>query len=388
VRRATLRLLAKNSGPRRFRVHKVRGNSWREGRITYGNAPSPGGVIAAGSSSRTGGWTAIDLTSLIRGNGVFSLALTSSSRRAIVFASRESGRTAPQLVIATEPPAPGPPPVVVAAAGDIACDSNSPDFNGGLGTPTTCRQKYTADLLGGASAVFALGDNQYETGRLAQYQRSYDLSWGRFKPITRPTPGNHEYYDWEGGAKGYFDYFGAAASERGKGYYSYDLGAWHIVVLNSNCAYVNGCRVGSPQEVWLRSDLAAHRVRCTLAYWHHPRFATGRQGNYAAYQPFWQALYEHRAEVVLAGHDHNYQRYAPLTPTGSEDRVRGIREFVVGTGGRSHEHLRSGLGAHREAGNDNTFGVLRLTLYGKRYAWKFVPEAGSTFTDSGSAACH
>lgn len=263
-------------------------------------------------------------------------------------------------------------------AGDIACEPGSG------ATATSCRHKYTSDLLSGADAVVTFGDNQYEDGALSKFQQSYDPTWGRFKSITHPSIGNHEYIS---GALGYFDYFGAAAGPRLTGYYSFDIGGWHFVALNSQCSSVGGCGPGSPQYEWLRADLAASTAPCTAAYWHHPRFSSGQYGNDADYAGFWQLLYEDGAEIVMGGHDHNYQRYAPQTPTGTRDDARGIRQFVVGTGGKSH-YAVDASGTNREAANGTTFGVLRLTLSSSGYDWKFVPEAGKTYTDSGSGSCH
>ena len=276
---------------------------------------------------------------------------------------------------------------VIAAAGDIACDPASTSFNNGAGTATACRQKYTSDLLVGAglAGVLTLGDNQYEVGTLTQFQQSYHPSWGRVKALTRPAVGNHEY--GTSGAGGYFDYFGTAAGERGKGYYSYDIGAWHLIALNSNCARVGGCGTDSPQGQWLRADLAAHQNRCTLAYWHHPRFSSGFHGNNSDVRPLWDALYAANADVVLAGHDHDYERFSPQRPDGTADSVRGLRQFVVGTGG---SHLRSfgTVQPNSQARSHTSFGVLKLTLRSDGYDWRFVPAAGSSFTDSGSGTCH
>lgn len=197
---------------------------------------------------------------------------------------------------------------------------------------------------------------------------------------------HHDYHTR--GAFGYFDYFGDAAGDPSKGYYSYDLGLWHIIALNSNCSKVGGCGPGSPQEQWLRADLTAHPATCTLAYWHHPRFSSGHHGSEVVFEAFWQALYEHDADVVLAGHDHVYERFAPQKPNSEPDPVRGLRQFVVGTGG---DRLRKFAGpaiANSEVRNDNTFGVLKLTLYPASYGWQFIPVAGRNFTDSGTARCH
>lgn len=284
------------------------------------------------------------------------------------------------------PPAPSGSAPVLAAVGDIACDPAAGKFNGGAGTSTSCRQMATSDLVvqRGADAVAALGDIQYEDASLANFQASYDPSWGRLKSITRPAVGNHEYLT--AGAKDYYTYFGAAAGDPAKGYYSYDLGAWHIVVLNSNCGEVGGCGAGSPQERWLRADLAAHSNQvCTAAYWHHPRWSGGEHGDHSSVGALYQALYDNKAEVVLSGHDHTYERFAERAPDGSSASGRGIRQFVVGTGGKNHYAMTTG--PYTQAANDDTFGVLFLTLKPTAYAWEFVPEAGKTFTDSGSTSC-
>ena len=276
--------------------------------------------------------------------------------------------------------------VTVVAAGDIACSPASSYFNSGLGTADKCRQKYTADLIGqlGADAVLTLGDNQYEEGTLGQFMKSYDLSWGQYKGITYPSVGNHEYR--VPGASDYYSYFGGRAGDPAKGYYSFDLGDWHIIALNSNCAAVGGCGAGSEQETWLRADLAAHPKECTLAYWHHPLFSSGSHGNDPATKDFWRALSEAGAELVLVGHDHNYERFAPQTAEGVADAEKGIRQFVVGTGGKNHYSISTAQ-PNSEVIDGNTHGVLKLELYAGGYDWAFVPEAGATFTDAGSATC-
>jgi calcineurin-like phosphoesterase family protein len=277
--------------------------------------------------------------------------------------------------------------VTVAAAGDIACDPADPNFNGGLGTANFCHQRATSDLLlgGGFDAVLVLGDNQYENATLAKYMASFDPSWGRVKPLIRPAVGNHEYLT--AGAAGYYAYFGAAAGDPAEGYYSYDLGAWHLVVLNSNCGEVGGCGPGSPQGQWLASDLAAHAGQCLLAYWHHPRFSSGAHGDDPITDPFWQQLYQAQADLILTGHDHDYERFAPQSPAGVYDPWRGIRQFVVGSGGKNHVPVAT-VRANSEVRDDTTFGVLKLTLRPDGYDWQFLPDASGTFTDSGSGACH
>ena len=272
------------------------------------------------------------------------------------------------------------PDPTIAAAGDIACDP------GGKVTASACHQQATSDLLvsGGFTDVLTLGDNQYEKGALAAFQSSYDPSWGRVKSITHPAVGNHEYGTKT--AAGYFTYFGAAAGPPGRGYYSYDLGAWHLISLNSNCGIVS-CAAGSPQESWLKADLQSHPTSCTLAYWHHPRFSSGGHGNDIKTTPLWNDLYNAGADLVLVGHDHDYERFAPQTPDALPDPSFGIREFVVGTGGRSHYSFHS-IKPNSQVRNSDTFGVLRLTLHVASYDWRFMPEAGKTFTDAGSADCH
>jgi acid phosphatase type 7 len=255
---------------------------------------------------------------------------------------------------------------VIAAAGDIACNSD-------------CSQDDTAALLerGHYDAILALGDLQYGGATLSLFRRWYGTSWGRpaLKAVTHPAPGNHEYEDR--GAAGYFAYFGAAAGTRGRGWYGFDLGAWHLVALNSNCGQVGGCGRGSPQERWLRADLAGSSARCTLAFWHHPRFSSGLHGDDASTQALWADLAAARADVVLTGHDHDYERFAPKD---------GVREFVVGTGGKSHYPILPLLRPGSQARDDDHFGVLELTLRPAGYAWRFLRTDGLQ-GDHGRTSC-
>ena len=266
-------------------------------------------------------------------------------------------------------------PVVatLVAAGDIAGCGQAGD---------TATANLVASIDG---TVATLGDNAYNDGTAAQFADCYGPTWGRFKERTRPTAGNHEYRT--PGAAGYFDYFGDRAGPTGTGWYSYDLGGWHVIALNSNCVNV-GCGNGSEQERWLRADLAANQDKCTLAYWHEARFSSdNRHGNSAAVVPFWEALYEYGADVVLSAHAHDYERFAPQTPWGAADPVFGIRQFVVGTGGNGHYGF-GGVKPNSEVRNADTYGVLRLSLRPAGYDWLFVPEAGKTFSDAGSSTCH
>lgn len=277
------------------------------------------------------------------------------------------------------------PTAIVAAAGDIACDPADPGWNGGLGTEARCHMRATSDLLVASArdAVLALGDLQYEDGAAEKFAQSYDPTWGKVKAVTRPVAGNHDY--GTEGAEPYYSYFGNAAGDPAKGYYSFDLGSWHVVALNSNCYAVGGCGPGSTQEQWLVSDLATSTAPCTLAYWHHARWSSGKNGSDSTYDAFWRALYADRAEIVLNGHDHDYERFAPQDPDQSPT-PSGIRAFVVGTGGRDLRPFET-IEAHSEVRAADTFGVLELTLRHSGYDWRFVAEPGGAFTDSGSGFC-
>ena len=263
---------------------------------------------------------------------------------------------------------------VFVGAGDIANCSSTKD-------------EATAKLLDGiAGTVFTIGDNVYPDGTTTQFTDCYAPTWGRHKDRTKPSVGNHDYHTT--GAAGYYTYFGAAASpldsnckSNCRGYYSYNLGAWHIIALNAEIDHA----VGSVQEKWLRSDLAANKTACTLAYWHEPRFSSGQHGNATGVQPFWQALYDYGADVVLNGHDHTYQRFAPQNPSGQAD-PKGTREFVVGTGGAGLYSFLTNQ-PNTEVRNNTTWGVIKLTLHATSYDWQFIPIAGQTFTDSGSSNC-
>jgi hypothetical protein len=261
----------------------------------------------------------------------------------------------------------------------------------GAGDIAACNQtrdEATARLLDGIDGVvFTLGDNVYRDGALPEFTDCYHANWGRHKARTRPVPGNHDYHTE--GAAGYYTYYGAAASPLDhnctsdcQGYYSYDLGAWRIIALNSEISH----STTSAQVQWLRAELAANPRKCTLAYWHRPRFSSGRHGSSAGMQPFWQALYEFEADVVLSGHDHLYERFAPQDPDGQADLDGGIRQFTVGTGGAGL-YAFDIIHPNSEVRNNATWGVLKLTLHAASYDWEFIPVAGQTFSDVGSAGC-
>lgn len=265
---------------------------------------------------------------------------------------------------------------VIAAAGDIAsCDSEGDEA--------------TAELLESIEGtVLALGDTVYESGTAKEFAECYEPTWGQVKARTNPVPGNHEYHTE--GAENYFDYFGEAAGDPGEGYYSFDLGEWHVIALNSNCEALGGCSAESPQVRWLKADLAANEDKaCTLAYFHHPLFTSGQNRPGAPeVKPLWEALYAEGTDVVLNGHDHNYERFAPQDPNGMANPERGIRQFVVGTGGKSLYAIENPM-ENSETYIDETFGVLRLVLEKDGYEWQFIPTSeGEEFTDSGDGKCH
>jgi len=265
---------------------------------------------------------------------------------------------------------------VVVGAGDIAsCD----DLSGAEATA-----KLIEKIPG---TVIAVGDLAYPDGSDEQFAKCYGPTWGRFKDRTRPAPGNHEYHS--DGASGYVRYWGDAAGDPKKAYYSYDLGKWHIISLNSECAHVGGCSRESEQGKWLQQDLASHPTACTLAYFHRPLFSSGlAHGKDPEIKPLWDILYQGGADVIISGHDHDYERFVPQDPEGKADPQRGIREFVVGTGGKNSHRIFGLTQPNSELRQADTYGVLKLTLHAGSYDWEFVPEAGKTFKDTGTGQCH
>jgi len=274
--------------------------------------------------------------------------------------------TSRAFTVTPQPPTGG---ATFVGAGDIArCDGTNDEA--------------TAALLDGITGtVFTLGDNVYDDGTATEFANCYHPSWGRHKSRTRPVAGNHDYNT--SGATGYYDYFGVAAGPRGKGYYSFDLGGWHVIILNSNISRT----ASSEQIAWLRADLTASTAQCTMALWHHPRFTSGAHGNDATQQPFWDVLYELNADVVLVGHDHDYERFAPQTPTGAADPTRGIRQFVVGTGGTTLKPF-STIRANSEFRNSTAWGVIKFDLVPTGYSWSFITTPNGAVLDSGSGTCH
>jgi 3',5'-cyclic AMP phosphodiesterase CpdA len=284
--------------------------------------------------------------------------------------------SAPALAVT---PSATPASVTVYAAGDIArCADPDPAWSGAAATAALINTGLAADPT---AAVLALGDLTYPVGAPAEFTNCYGPTWGKFKDRTYPAPGNHEYATK--GAAGYFGYFGAAA---GPGYYSFQLGAWRLISLDSNLAPA----AHATQLAWLREELARHPARCTLAYWHHPLYSSGMKGNDTRMKEEWQALYEAGAELVLSGHDHLYERFAPQDANGRRDDAHGLRQFVVGTGGAfPTPFLRTR--ANSEARDSNHSGVLKLVLGDEAYTWQFLQVAGGSGAaepDRGSGRCH
>jgi 3',5'-cyclic AMP phosphodiesterase CpdA len=269
--------------------------------------------------------------------------------------------------------------VTIYTAGDIAdCRKLSVTETPAAKTAAIIAGRLATDPT---AAVLTLGDNTYPIGLLAEFTDCYDKTWGQFKKRTYPAPGNHEYYTQS--AAGYYEYFGDAAGPSRRGYYSFNLGKWHVISLNSNLVELANIE----QLVWLKKDLEQHPAKCTLAYWHHPVFSSGGHGNNDIMRNAWKLLNDANADLVLVSHDHDYERFAPQDPDGKRDDAHGIREFVVGTGGArlSPFFLRKD---NSEITFNDTHGVLKLVLKENSYEWEFLPVAGSSFTDQGKGDCH
>jgi Calcineurin-like phosphoesterase/Glycosyl hydrolase family 71 len=313
-------------------------------------------------------------------------ALVSLAAVGVVYARRPRDAGATPLYLGAQP-AREPASAVIGAAGDISCPPTKDRQGQEFDKPNACGMDDTAKVLGAIQpdAVLTLGDQQYPGGALSDFEAVYAGNWGTYRDITYPVPGNHEY--GTPGAQGYFTYFGERAGEPDKGYYSYDLGAWHVVALNSECDHVGGCGDSNPQATWLRQDLEAHPRKCVLAYWHRPRFSSGHHGNDLDQDALWRILAAARADVVLSGHDHDYERFLPMNAAGQAD-PKGVTEFVAGTGGASHYQFQrnpAAASAIRIAGRN---GVLRLQLTEQGYAWEFFAAPDSEVLDSGNAECH
>jgi hypothetical protein len=326
-------------------------------RPTGGAAIGPSATAASATPSRLASTPSVQLASPV----------PSASSSPTSAPSTSAGASA----VVTPTPSPQADAVLV-GAGDIAdCDLTD--------------DSATAALVEGIQGtVFTAGDNAYPSGSAAQFRDCYDRTWGAFKDRTRPAPGNH---DWETkDLAGYLGYFGAAAAPDGTSWYSYGRGAWHVIVLDSDCSNVGGCGSDSPQGRWLAADLKASKAICTLAIWHHPRFSSGEHGNDGDVAPFWRALFDGGADVVINGHDHDYERFAPQDPDAKLDQARGIREFVVGTGGAALRTFPT-VAANSQLRAAVSHGVIRLDLHKSSFEWTFLPTTGD-LSDSGSAPCH
>jgi hypothetical protein len=403
--KVTLRIYTRSAGTTSVKVQAVSDSSWTESELTYATAPPLGAAVGNSGTLTANTYFAIDVTSTVTGNGTYSFAASTGSTAVRILDSKE-GANPPQLVVertttTTPPPTttttpPPPTDPVVLAAGDVACAPTESGYNGGAGIPGQCHMKATSDILMGtpASTVMMLGDSQYNSGALADLQTSYGASWGRVLANTRPTVGNHEY--GQSGAGGYFSYFQDAATPQQPGcrkncwgYYSYDVGNWHIAVINTECTRIGsgvGCAVGSPQEQWLNADLAAHASGCTMVVGHRPRWSSNSFAS-SDIAPLIDVMYARGVDVMLTGHAHSYERFAPQNAAGQRDDAAGIREFVVGTGGENY----SGFGtvvANSEVRKNQIFGVFKLVLHPGRFDWSFVPDPATPFADSGSQACH
>ncbi len=398
------------------------GTGWTEPGITWAIAPAPGAAVGTAKNLVVSTTVSVDVTPAVTGNGDVALVVATDRAGLVKFASREATANRPQLVVTTSSgpvpttttPLPTPSsttasttptdspttsttsggdPTIV-AAGDIACDA------GGTPSATACQQKATSDLALSLNptAVLPLGDEQYELGNLADFKASYDPTWGRMNAIAHPAPGNHE-YGYIGssiqptGGEGYFTYFGDRGHPLSPGctklctsWYSWDVGAWHMISLDSQCGVVGGCNPGNPQYQWLLNDLNTHANRCTLAYWHIPLYSSSTD-HQPDMQSIYSLLYQKGADVVLTGHAHFYERFAPQDATGTA-QPNGVAQFVVGSGGKSFFSMRATPAANSAAQIANTFGVLQMTLAPTGYSWRFVPSTSGGSTDAGTASCH
>jgi hypothetical protein len=359
----------------------VNDNSWTESATTYNNRPTSFGATVAtiGAVSRNT-WVEIPVTSAVSTGVPISFAVISTSSDQATYDSRQaSSSVRPQLVVTTGT-APPTDTIRIAAVGDNACTAGS------TVTSSQCRQVAVSNLIQNDPSIakyLALGDLQYENGASTDFQSVYDASYGRFKDKTVPTVGNHEY--GTAGAAGYFGYFGAAAGDPTKGYFSYDIGpSWHVVNLNTNCGQVS-CSASGAQIQWLNADLGANTKPCILATGHHPRFSSSNGvGSDPAQGPFWDTLQQYGADVYLVGHAHGYERFAPQLANATASAA-GVRQIVVGTGGRSLFGFSSAVA--NSAVRISAFGILEMELGDGTYTWQFVDESG-TVRDSGSGTCH
>jgi len=366
-----------NNGPILYRT----GASWTETGITWSNrtAQTTGSLGNLGAVSAAT-WVEYDVTSQVTADGTYSFVMVADGNDGLTFSSRQ-GSYPPQLVVTTggtsSTPVPTlPPPTVVVPTPTTPPSTNSVTLVG-AGDISSCgnnNDEATAKLLDAIpGTVFTVGDNAYPSGTTAEFNDCYNPTWGRHRLRTMPVPGNHEYRT--SGASGYFGYFNVPS------YYAYNLGTWRIYALNSEIDITST----SAQVQWLKADLAANPKQCVLAYWHKPRWSSGKHGSDPESQELWKTFYDAGAEVVLNGHDHDYERFTQMNASGAAV-ASGLREFVVGVGGAGFYDFINILSTS-QVRNANTYGVLKLTLNSSSYTWQFVPIAGKTFTDSGTTSC-
>ena len=392
--RAVLRLWAETTGTTTYRVYQVTDNSWTESGLTFNNKPAFGTLAATSGPTTAGTWMDLDVTGAVAGNGPVTLGFTTGSTAAKNFGAREDAAHAPQLLLTAQPPDNGDP--VIVAAGDIACSPADVNFNGGAGTATACHEQATSDLVLSLNplAVITLGDEQYNSGKLTDFLTSYDPTWGRFKSITHPSIGNHEL--GVTGAAGYFTYFGDNATplEPGcrsncKAWYSYTIGNWRIITLNTECgSNNNNCVAGSEQDLWLQSQLASANAagQCKLVVSHHPKWSSS---SFAAtdIDQLVQDMYDGHTDLYVTGHMHGYERFAPQNPAGQPDPA-GITEIISGAGGAFFTGFLA-IQPNSVVHNNNTYGVLKMVLHPHSADYQFVRDPTSgLFSDSGTVNCH
>ena len=387
--KATLRLFSRSTGTTAVKVLAVADTTWTQSAITFNTAPAMGAQVGATGALTAGAWVEVNVTTKVTGDGTYSFGLTAGATAARIFDSTE-GANPPQLVVETNTD-----PVVV-VSGDVACAPDDSGLNGGAGTPGHCHERATAALIGqiAPAALLMTGDGQYNSGSLADYTARYGSSWGAYRSITKPTLGNHDY--GQSGAAGYFGYFGDTATpmqpgcrKACNGWYSFDVGAWHVVNINAECSRTNGgvgCAAGSPQDLWLEADLAAHPNTCTMVMGHRPRWSSNSFAS-PDIAPLMDDMYAAGVDLYVTGHAHSYERFAPMNPAGVADPAGGVRQFVVGTGGDNF----SGFGtvvANSQVRKTGIFGVMKLNLHPDSYDWSFVADPSTPWSDSGTGACH
>jgi acid phosphatase type 7 len=417
---AKLRLYVVDDSHIGFNVARGSSTTWKETSLTYSNAPAVGSQVGKIGSYGVNRWIDISLSGAVSGEGLLSLVLTTPNNTTTAVSSRESGAHAPQLVLtlaAVSTPTQKPTLISTSTPVPTAIDPTTSPTKAPTTVPTTAPTsvpptavpttstsvpflvagdnvdcgsgggKLVSDLiLGLPGAVQLAGDAVWSDASYTKFTTCFEPTYGRFKSRIHPAIGNHEY--GTSGADGYSRYFGTQAGPAGKFYYSYNVGSWHVVVLNTNCDKVGGCGAGSTQETWLKADLAANPARCTIAVWHHPRFSSGEHGNNSLASAFWNDLYAAGVELVFNGHDHDYERFAPQDPSGKLDTAKGIRQFIVGMGGIPLYGFSDTIAANSEKRIEGVFGVLSLTLKDGGYDWKFLPAGGKTASDTGSGVCH